>query len=79
VSPNPAKNKITIRFDCPTCPSMNSFVEIKSIKGESLKRITRKSGTPEISIDISDLSSGVYIVKYYSKGFSETKKIIIEK
>ena len=79
VSPNPAKNKITIQFDCPSCPSMNSFVEIKSIKGESLKRVTRKSGTPEISIDISDLSSGVYIVKYYSKGFSEAKKIIIEK
>lgn len=66
--PNPATGKLTI--ECST----QSEIEILNIEGETLKRLTTHD-TYTI-VDLSDFSSGIYIVKARSQKAVEIRKVI---
>lgn len=69
--PNPAKNQLTIS-------SKKSFnaIEIVNLLGQKVKDIANKQGETTLTLDLSDLQNGTYIVKLNSnEGVSTTKFI----
>lgn len=72
IYPNPSNEYIKIKW---TTPIDNSVVEIYSITGSLLYKNTLNSDN---SINISDLKSGIYIIKMNSGSFSLVEKFIKE-
>jgi beta-glucanase (GH16 family) len=71
--PNPVKNKLTIQFDE---NQKASHVTIYSIQGQELSSFTMNS--EQETIDVSDFSNGIYIIKIASKNGSFTSKFVKE-
>ncbi|MEA3477150.1 MAG: T9SS type A sorting domain-containing protein, partial [Bacteroidota bacterium] len=64
VSPNPATDKVTIRYSLPDVGYR--IIELFSISGVIIERFEDEINTPgeyEIEIDVSDLPTGVYLVR----------------
>lgn len=74
VYPNPAKNFIALNNNTINNESMK--IEIYSIDGKQMKIVDNYSSNQ--SIDISDLISGMYILKLSTSTEVTSKKIIIE-
>ncbi len=71
--PNPAQNQIIISLDY-----QPKTISIYSILGEKI--LEQSSNQNETSVDVSNLSNGVYLVNIKSdNGVSITKKLIIKK
>ena len=66
---NPAKYFIEIQSELPI-----DKVEIHSITGSIMKSTTKNLS----KIDISNLSSGIYIVSIYSENEKSVKKLVVE-
>ena len=72
VYPNPAKTNITIKSSDQT---QIDSVELYSVLG---KRVFTTSNLVNDSIDVSEIASGIYLLKVNSGANSVTKRIIIE-
>ena len=72
VYPNPAKTTITIKS---TEQAQIDSVELYSVLG---KRVLTSSNLVNDSIDVSEVASGIYLLKVNSGANSVTKRIIIE-
>jgi hypothetical protein len=72
VYPNPASDMITLEF---TTPGTSNYVELFNIAGEKVKTIDAGKETRK-EISISDLSAGVYFIRYNSGTTVYTKRII---
>jgi endonuclease I len=74
VSPNPAKSKIFITCNYPEPISLQMF----SIMGNILidENIAMQNKT--ISLDVSQLSNGLYFIKIIGRGFVKSLRVIIE-
>ncbi len=73
IFPNPASDKINILLPS----SANAEIEIYSIKGELISK--SNTSLMSSSIDVSDLSNGIYIMKVKQKDAIKEQKIIINK
>jgi len=64
IYPNPAHNKLNIEFDCDGTQEV--LVQLMDNQGRIVKSIARTTFTnsPVLSLDISDLSSGYYFIRY---------------
>jgi len=77
VFPNPVNNQITIQFYCnqPDAVSIDLFnifgQHIKSVSIESLN-----NGEHQQTIDVSDLSNGIYLVRFGNGSASSTSKFV---
>jgi hypothetical protein len=69
VYPNPAKDNLYVN----NLPKNTESISIINIEGKVVLEVTVKS-----IIDISELSKGLYIIKFNGKSFSETKSFVIE-
>lgn len=69
IYPNPAKDKLNIS-------SNNSIdkVLVYNIFGQQVYKSSENSSN--LTVDISNFSRGIYLVKVFSNGFSKTKKIV---
>ncbi|MEM6515770.1 MAG: T9SS type A sorting domain-containing protein [Bacteroidota bacterium] len=79
IYPNPSQDKIiNIVYDNEL--ANNSSVELFDITGKRVKQIDLNSnvGFFNKQINLTDLNSGVYLFKFSSGNFSETKKIILD-
>ncbi|MBI1305251.1 MAG: T9SS type A sorting domain-containing protein [Bacteroidetes bacterium] len=74
VYPNPASDNITVEMNVISV-SQNSVVEIFDLQGKLVKSVELAAGTINQSIDISDLSKGMYIVKMTSGDISSQQKL----
>lgn len=70
--PNPAKNHITIESRV----NLNK-IEILDLTGKFVREIKVSSSLAQ-TIDITDLNSGVYFVRYSNETETKTQKIIVE-
>jgi hypothetical protein len=70
ITPNPASNYLTIEIN------QKSEIEISNIEGQIIKRIKIKDNKTDI--DISDFSSGVYIVRVQTDRGITTEKFVKE-
>lgn len=70
IFPNPATN--IIRFSFLDKISDDYIIEIKNHLGQVAKQSTK-----ELSLDVSELSTGIYFISVQSNNFTITKKLII--
>lgn len=66
--------KSTITIELPTQPSKNTFLTLANTNGQQL--ITQPITKPQIEIDISKLSVGIYIVKVWNDKDVMVQKVI---
>jgi hypothetical protein len=71
VQPNPANDNITIKLANAEAVNVNIF----SVSGELIKDVRINNSTT--TVDVSDLSNGIYFVKVLSKEINQTTKLII--
>lgn len=71
IYPNPAKDKITIYSD-----STVEKVLVYNIFGKLVYKSSKDS--KNLTVDTSNFSKGIYLVKVFSGGFFKTKKIVKE-
>lgn len=71
IYPNPTKDKIKI--------SSNKSIDKVLVYNLFGKLLYKSSGKlNSITVDLGNFSKGIYLVKVFSDGFSETKKIVKE-
>lgn len=61
LSPNPARDEITVQFN----GKKVDYIKVVDINGKELIHLTSRS--EQVTIDISDLSSGIYFLTTYTK------------
>ncbi|MCW3071773.1 MAG: hypothetical protein JWO44_1663 [Bacteroidetes bacterium] len=76
IYPNPATNEISIELTL--TETNNTFIEIKNILGQTVKKITNdfSPGKNNIEIDISDLPKGLYFVQLQNINNTYCKKLV---
>ena len=77
IYPNPAKNQVTIEFSANSLPASN--INIYNLSGKVVKsyNIDEQSGS-SLDLNVSELSTGVYLIKTESSKGSAVEKLIIE-
>lgn len=76
--PNPAKNNVTIRYSLPNYD--NAYLRIYSITGEVMYQETLIDGSKNISLDISNWATGIYMYAIFVNNRNYlSKKLIITK
>ena len=77
LSPNPVNDFLTISFD----NENHEFVEIEvlNMPGETIFRKMIHVTGSELSIDVSPLTNGMYLVRLKTPGATSTKKIVINR
>lgn len=76
VYPNPAVNQAAITVNG---ISQEAEISIMDIQGKIIKRIRNKpiDNNLYLSIDVSNLNKGIYIINIRSEKYSQTKKLIV--
>jgi Tfp pilus assembly ATPase PilU len=78
VYPNPARENVTVQFNSTT--ESNYTIQLTDITG---RVVYAYSGDAQIGlnsreINLSEVQSGVYLVKIKSAGYNETTRLVIE-
>ncbi len=79
--PNPSSTgKITILYDLTTTNSFNNSVQITAMNGQLVfqTNLSSQNGLYSRDLDVSNLSSGIYLVTFQSDNKATTKKLIIK-
>jgi hypothetical protein len=78
MAPNPlAGGFATVRFSLPKAGP--ATLSVFDIAGRSvLKRTMLTSRTGAVSLDLRELSSGVYLVRFDAEGHTESQKLVVE-
>lgn len=74
VYPNPASGSLTINW---SGALKNGWIEIMDLSGKTIRSINLQDSVSSYQLDISDISSGVYLIKVSDNNSSEYRKIII--
>ena len=77
IYPNPANDKINISFDRPV--NEKFWVQIINTSGMTVYSCSVKPTRKIMELDVSELSSGIYIINIQTKDFITNKKVIIIK
>jgi len=75
--PNPAQNNVTVRFELQKASGF--VVKISTIDGREVMHQTlfSPSGKNEITLDVSGLKAGIYLLKLENSSFISIKKLVI--
>lgn len=78
IYPNPARSMAIVGFVSGTSSSME--VSVKNALGQTVRTLTTQSviGENAIAIDLSGLSSGIYLVNVKTGGAMVTKKLLVD-
>jgi hypothetical protein len=71
LSPNPAKNKVTVKGSV-----HKGILSVINSNGQTV-RTTNTSNTP-VTLDVSRLPAGLYVVRYSDAGMVINRKLVIE-
>jgi hypothetical protein len=74
ITPNPAKNNITIE----NASNVIDAITIYDLKGIEVKKIEVIQNLKNVQVDISDLSQGIYLIKTQSNKKYDIQKIVKE-
>jgi len=74
VYPNPTDDYVIFQVNT----SRNSTIEILDLSGKSVKMKQITSGDKEVSLDVSDLKSGLYMYRVFNEDQSQEGKLIIK-
>jgi Secretion system C-terminal sorting domain len=80
IFPNPTSRDATISYTLPEESSLMEIVIIDEQGREMMQtKITHPNRIGNYSLNLNGYSAGIYFVKIVANGFSETKKLIVEK
>ena len=78
--PNPLNSTTTIKFDLPKSANVNlSIFDILGRKVKTIVNEMKDAGTYQFSIDVSELSSGIYFYQLQTDEFNLTRKMLMLK
>ena len=75
VFPNPAREQVTLQFN--TTSFENAVAQFYTLRGQMVKHMDLSKDKQQ-TLDISDLSTGVYLIKVDSEESSQTIKLIVK-
>jgi subtilisin family serine protease len=78
--PNPAREAATIRVALPEARAVT--LTVYDVQGRVVKRLadgTLPAGFHDVALDVSGLSSGVYLYRLTAGAFTETKRLVVVK
>ncbi len=75
--PNPASQQVTLRYALPRAQSVR--IGLYDVLGREVRTIVqgRREGRQEVQIDVSDLSSGVYVLRLKAGETVKTKRLTV--
>lgn len=77
VFPNPSKDEITIQFEN---LDFSKQLTIQDLTGRELRQISLNSDVQSISLDLTDVKSGIYVLSGFDRfGATISKRFIIQK
>jgi hypothetical protein len=78
VFPNPANDVVHVAFDA---NNADYSINISDLQGRNIQQnvYSALSGAQDITLNVSDLSAGTYVVQITSNGVTSTKNIVIKK
>ena len=78
IYPNPAKNNATVKVNLETSSKVQ--VQVLNTIGQVVKTVSAQgqTGVNSINVELSGLSSGIYLVNIKVDNASSTKKLVIE-
>ena len=75
VSPNPTKDRVTVKVSALGIDGRMS-IHLTDLTGKILQKGKIESGTSQANFDITDLPSGIYLVRIWSDSFFHVEKLI---
>jgi len=78
VAPNPASNQIKIKLNHPFSNLVRQ-IELYNVDGKLMKKINPGRSTSSISLELNELSNGIYIVTVKLENTTTSKRLIITK
>lgn len=64
VMPNPVYDELNIQLPSAVQNNSSSFISITDIKGAEIKNLPLMAGEKELSVDLSELATGLYLIIY---------------
>jgi hypothetical protein len=76
VWPSPAQDRVQIRF-----PEGHEYsaVEVTDLRGRVLKTAFPQGGARDMSMELSGLPSGLYLLRFISPSGSQVRKLLVER
>jgi hypothetical protein len=74
--PNPAKDKLVLSADNFKQNSGSAKIEIINFEGKLIRNFITEDSGKDLSLDVSDLAAGVYLIKINSADQSSIKKFV---
>ncbi|SFE34875.1 Por secretion system C-terminal sorting domain-containing protein [Chitinophaga sp. CF118] len=77
VYPNPASSYVIVSYELKTPSPV--VIQIANMHGDVVKsaRVNSQSGQQRLNVTLTDLTSGIYMVKIMAGGTTETKKLVV--
>ena len=81
LQPNPTNNRVKVSYSLPSENLSEATINLMDMSGRVLRsiRVANPSQEGWLSIDLSDINSGVYLVHVQTEGYTETKKLVVNK
>jgi len=78
--PNPARSRATVSLAVPEQARDGAALRLYDVMGRQVRTVTPVSGgRSTVSIDVSDLSSGVYLLRLSADGTTRTRRLTVVK
>jgi len=77
ISPNPAKNDVSIRFTPGT--GLNTRIAIYDLAGRLVKTVPTGPATQLMTLNIDNLATGVYLLSLENETGRDTQKLVIQR
>ena len=79
--PNPTSNRVKVEYNLPDENLAVATIKLMDMTGRVIREIKLDNPVKEgwVSLDLNDLNSGVYLVNVQTEGYTETKKLVVNK
>ena len=79
--PNPTTNQVKVAYHLPNENVAQATITLMDITGKIIHTISLVNPIQEgmMDMDLSDLNSGIYLVNVTSEGYTQTKKLVVNK
>jgi Secretion system C-terminal sorting domain len=79
--PNPTTSRVKVEYDLPQEGLSSVTISMLDMSGRELRHLVveHPSKTGYVSIDLQDVSTGMYLVQVNTNGYHETQKLVVSK
>jgi hypothetical protein len=79
VSPNPAREQVTVRYAVPEARAGMGKLRLYDVLGQQVRTVSSaaKAGRHEMQLNVDDLTSGVYFLRLHVGGTVETQRFTV--